>query len=200
MLVEFRRGTRTPKLSGALRAADAARRKRARTGLTPRGDKLWTPAEDPILRKLYPDYASIRKRLRRRTKQALEARVRTLGLQRRLRKWTAAELSLLRKMWPSATEQQLLDAFPGASFSAIKGQAQRFKLSRRPRLLMTGKPLVDEVRQRARAMNYTMPELDCLAKSGSYFQSNCFINHVQLTHVYSAVRRLGGVIRIQWKD
>jgi hypothetical protein len=65
-----------------LNVADHNRALMKRTGKTPFGDWIWTPKEDEIVRQFHPDFAALKKLLRRRTMIAIKRRAIDLRLVR----------------------------------------------------------------------------------------------------------------------
>lgn len=92
--------------------AERMRRKMRKEGVTLSGKKLWTEAEDEILRASYPNYRRMLKLLPHRTHQAVLMRCRKLGLKKFVRPWTAFEVSKLRKLYSSASIEEICAAFP----------------------------------------------------------------------------------------
>jgi len=140
-------------------------------GRTPRGHWLWTKNEDALVRELYPDYDALQKALRRRTYNALRARARTLDVVKRRHTWLGAEISRLRRMYPKAARQELMVFFPDVSWEAIKAMAHRVGVRReRRKLVSTGHPLIDRIRDRAFDLNISMVDLDAMAGTKKYFR------------------------------
>ncbi|MDT2024536.1 hypothetical protein [Methylocella sp. CPCC 101449] len=161
----------------------------------------WTEREDNFIRENYPDYEKLTKKLSGRSYNAIRNRCRVIGVSRRLESWTAAEKLRLRKLWPKGSKRDLGNAFPNRTHSAIRSMAQAMKLTKRLDLFRTNVPLVDDIRQRARSLGYTMSELDTLARSGRFFAAGCIKGSVpRPQYIEAAVRRLGGRLTVVWKE
>ena len=120
-------------LSHHLSVGERTRSRIARTGLTARGDRVWSPEETEALRRLFPDRKSLRVALPSRTPIAIDRKASKLGLVTRLHAWTGSEVSRLRKLWTTGKHKaEVLEAFPGMTWSMITNQAQYSRL-RRPR-------------------------------------------------------------------
>lgn len=193
-------------LKFALRGATAAERARARMhhlGFTPRGHPLWTEAEEAALKEAYPDYGAALRKLKRRTYHACRARARHLDLVKRRQCWTAAEEMRLRRMFGRAARSELLAAFPSRSWSQIAVKARSLRL-RRPKAPTAPTPWqpIDAIKARARELNYTLPDVDQLAGSKTYFARAGWTGRRQIhyQHVGRAVEALGGRLVVVWDD
>jgi hypothetical protein len=173
-----------------------------KAGVTAKGYPLWTPAEDEKVRRLYPDYRALRRALRRRTYHAIRGRVLTLGITNKRHIWTGAEVVRLRKLYFTAARAELHAAFPGLTLRQIVGKARHVKLSRqRRRPSPTGFPILDDIRERAFKLNYSMVDLDAIARTGRYFQTgNWSSNGVNKLAACKAIEALDGEIRASWND
>lgn len=191
-------------LKWATRGAFAAERNRQRMrflGVTPKGHALWTEREDDIVRRFYPDYELLLRKLRRRSYYALRHRARVLGIVKRRHCWTGAEVSRLRRFYPTLDRAGLLQLFPGLSWSQIIGRAHGIKLRKaRCRLTKTGFPIIDEIRERAFQLNLSMVDVDAMANTRHYFQRAGWCNRrtVNERHVVRAINALDGRIAIAW--
>lgn len=172
-------------------------------GVTPKGHRLWTPEEDEICRKYGHDYSILGARLPHRTYKALRARCQRLGIRPKRKRISAKQLSTLRRLYPSATKAELLDAFPGYTLRELHDLASYYGLKRRVRAFAsTGFPIIDAVRERARELNYSMPDVDEIAGTGKYFQKAGWFNHTRPNFVYvsRAVEALGGTLVTVWDE
>ena len=177
-----------------------ARERMARTGRTPKGHWLWTKKEDDIVRALYPDYKALRRKLRRRTYSAVKNRARTLNVVKRRRMWLASEVSRLRRLYPRATQEELMQAFPGMTWRRIAYKARHVGIRRaRRKLVITGHPLIDTIRDRAQNLNLSMVDIDEIAGTKRYFQKAAWCNgNFNRKAVLRAVEALGGEVSVHW--
>lgn len=181
-------------------SAYRARERMARTGRTPSGHWLWTKEEDGIVRTLYPDYKALRRKLRRRTRYALKARAARLGVIRKNHVWLAAEVSRVRRMYPRATQEELMAALPNLSLSQIRSKASDIGVRRRRKLVATGYPLIDAIRERAFEQNLSMVDLDAIARTKRFYQSGGWRGgNFNRKFVLRAVEALGGEVVVQWE-
>lgn len=182
-------------------SAYCARIRMARMGRTPRGHWLWTKNEDALVRERYPDYDALQKALRRRTYNALRARARTLDVVKRRHTWLGAEISRLRRMYPKAARHELMVFFPDVSWEAIKAMAHRVGVRReRRKLVSTGHPLIDRIRDRAFDLNLSMVDLDAMAGTKKYFQKAGWVNgNINRKAMLRAIEALGGEVSVQWQ-
>ena len=170
--------------------------------MTPRGHRLWTEKEDAIVRGFYPDYRALRRRLRRRTYDALRHRVRVLGIQRRKHPWTGTEIARLRKLYPVASRDQMSAAFPNRTWAAIKTMAISRKIRRLQKpFAKTGSPALDQIRQRCAELNFSMGDLDKMARTRGYFSHARWLRTKKPSQIaiIKAIRALDGVIDIRWQ-
>lgn len=171
------------------------------------GRRVWSKAEDEILRRCKGNYKEMERRLPHRTRSAIEMRAERLGLRPRrssVAQWTGAEEKRLKAQYQcAASVADLLPNFPGRSLYAIRHRASALKLKRRD---WTYKParskLVNVVRERCLVLGYTMRDLDEIAGTGRYFQSRAWAKsrHPSPKAVFRAVRALGGKLRVEWID
>jgi hypothetical protein len=174
-----------------------------RSGRTMNGRfPIWTDEEDAEIRRLYPDYAALKKSLTRRTHSALKSRANRIGIAKRNHCWTDAEVSRLRKLFPTSTAQQLRTAFPGLRTRQIKDKAANLGLYKKRRPYPpSGFPIIDQIRARAFELNLSMLDLDELAGTKNYFEDRrwrrCRINGWA---VCLAVDALAGDVRAIWRD
>jgi len=186
---------------GAVRAQQAHERM-MRMGRTPNGHQLWLPREDAIVLALYPDYRAMRKALRRRSIVALWHRARFLGIARRTHIWLTTEVSRLRRLFGTANRDDVLRAFPEMTWRQVEAKAHRLGLQRpRRKPKATGHPMVDDVRLRAHQLNYSMADLDAVARSKRYFQKDAkYRASVNGQVLFRAIEALGGEVSIRWES
>ena len=177
--------------------------------LKPRADNRWTEGEWQAIRDLYPDYAAIRKVLAHRSWKAIKSQMRNLGIataKHKAQMWTAAEVAKLRKLYPKVSLDELKAAFPNRTLRQIHTQGSSQRLSRPKRQLMsTGIPLLDSIRERACALNYSLGDLDRLACTGNYFAANEHNKPSKgqrsnrgYVKMALAVKALGGTLTVDW--
>lgn len=192
-------------LTDLMRGADSAERTRRRNryrGATPKGDKLWTPAEEELCRKHGDDYVILQQKLPHRSYSALRYRCILLGLRPKRKQLTARELSLMRRLVPTASPEQLRDAFPDRSVAQIR-QAGRYHgiRSRRRPLTEVGIPAIDAIRQRCFELRYSMVDLDEIAKTKTYFhKAGWHSQGVNYEAIGRAVAALDGELCVRWRD
>ncbi|MBX4911216.1 MULTISPECIES: hypothetical protein [Rhizobium] len=185
-------------------SAVRARKRIRREGYNMRGHKLWSEAEDAVVRKFAPDYAKIHKKLPHRTLVAIGTRCRRLGLKQRFQHiYSASEISKLRRLYARASKEEICAAFPHSTWINIQ-QVARYHHIRRDRCknyCLTGFPTLDEVRRRCREIRWSMPDLDKAAKTGTYFSRAGWIgkkiNHRALGR---AIEALDGVVKADWNE
>lgn len=169
-----------------------------RSGRTPNGYRVWTKGEKAIVRALYPDYDALVKALPGRTRNGIQCHARGSGMCPKIHAWTASEVLRLRKLYPHASRREVLAAFPGLGWQATVIRANKLGLRRAPiPLKKTGHRLVDEIRQRARDLHWTMADLDEIARTKGYFAEPWHSGN-NLGKIESAVKVLGGRLVIQW--
>ena len=182
--------------------AQRMRRQMKRTGLTPRGHKLWTPEEDKIVCTLYPDYKALKKALKRRSYRSLTGRARSLGIAKKRHVWTGAELAKLRKVFPSAPREEIIALLPGIRWPQVYARARYAGLRRaRQKLKKTGCPLLDRIRERAFDLNLSMVDLDAMARTKKYFQKAPWwsTGAVSRKALVRAVEALDGKLQVEWE-
>ena len=171
-----------------------------KAGVTMNGDPLWTAYEESILREHYPDYATIQKRLPRRSLGGAQARCRRLGLASKVRPWRAAEIANLRKLYPSASIAAICAAFPERGWQAIRSQAIKHGFRRGPyRYRRSGKAVMDQILTKIEEIGWNLTDLDEESRSGRYFRHHTWrYNSLNFAAVEKAVRTLGGEITVEW--
>jgi len=93
----------------------------------------WLPEEIAVLKKFYKE-KSIREltRILNRSYCAIAAKAKHLGLTKESERfWTLEEEEKLKKLYPYASKEELLEAFPKRSFTAITRKAQVLGMKRR---------------------------------------------------------------------
>lgn len=170
-----------------------------RTGRTIAGDPIWTATEIDTLRSLYPDHTAISAALPRRTRIAVAAKARAIGLVPPRRIWSHADAVRLRNPYvagiPVATLTQL---FAGKTPKQIwsKASALGYRRPRRPPRLI-GHPLIDSIRRRAFDLRITMTELDAFVGRKRYFVG---VRNVDWRALQRAMSLLGGTPIVRWPE
>lgn len=191
-------------LDRGAQTAQRNRRHMARTGTTLSGQKLWTPAEETLLRELYPlmTYAEMADHFKGRTWMAIRHKAQKLGLTKQRHVWTAAEISKLRRVYSSGTLNELRSAFPDVGPSHLASIA-RYHGARRPRTPFkeTGVPAIDQIRRRAFELGYSMVDVDQLARSKKYFANGGWHSgHLHHRAIARAIDALDGDVGANWRS
>lgn len=160
----------------------------------------WTEREDQILRNIYPDYVTIKRRLRRRTLGAIRRRAHYLSITTKRHIWTGHEASRLKKLYATTRRKELLSAFPGLSVRQIESRAWHFGVKKRRSLKPTGHPLADAIRARASELGWTMAKLDSVARTRRYFGGSQWQDSPTHTALLKALHVLGGELSVVWDD
>jgi len=185
------------------RSAQISRNRMKRVGLTPRGDSLWTAAEEEILKAFYPNFSRMMEELPNRTYYAIRSHTQKIGVARKKKQWTAAEVSRLRRIFGRCTPTELINQFPDYSRARIYSKARRLRIRRAlPAFSCTGFPIVDQIRTRCRELNYSMVDLDELAGTNKYFQQAQWHGRDTYNGKYicRAIEALSGTVIAQWSD
>lgn len=167
------------------------------------GKCIWHPDEDATVRNLYPDYAALQKALPHRTQTSLVSRVGALGIARPRHTWKVNEASRLEKLYPVASREDLLNAFPGLTLKNLECRARTMKLSRPKRVpARSHLPIINEIVDRAKALNLSPHDVDKIARTGDYFDSRCWRKRksINAKAVFRAVAALGGRLVVRWED
>jgi hypothetical protein len=182
-------------------SADRSRRRMRYRGVTPNGHRLWTPKEDETCRKHGNDYRILQTKLPHRSYEALKQRCRLLGLCPQRQMVTAREVSLLRRLG-AASVDELRAAFPTRTLSQLNHLRRYHGVpARRRQFSPTGFPIIDSVRSRCFELNYSMSDLDQLAKSNSYFQRAGWLRgNINYRAIGRAVAALDGDLTVRWRD
>lgn len=177
-----------------------APQKRARIK-APRGTRLWTKPEIDIVLKYYPNFEKMTDLLPHRTERACRNKWYESTSKRIINPWTGAELMVLRRLYPHADREYLIKSLPKRSVYAIHSRACLLKIRRPlPKFRLCGVCIIDDIKLRARKMNYTMKELDAETGSNDYFRSVSLSGYVRIRSILSALELLGGRIEIIWKE
>lgn len=188
-------------LSRSAYMAECARQQAQKTGFVA-GRLVWTDAEIALLLKNYPNWEVLSELLPRRSSRACMAKAQALGIVEHKRAWTTVELSRLRRLYPTSNREGLELAFPGRTHGAIAACAARLGVSKKRKpYALVGRPVIDEIRRRCRSLNYTMRDLDALAKTKTYFRGRHWRRVARTTAAMTkAVLALDGDLQIQWTE
>lgn len=157
----------------------------------------WSTGEDRIVRRFYPDYPEMQRRLAWRSYYAIRNRARKLGIATVRHIWTNREEAKLRSLYLEGVRRTEVEAaFPFLTRCQICSKATHIRLVRARRILILGILALDEIRAQATRRGWTLRKLDTMAKTGRYFQQTT--RRVDWGHVHKAVEVLGGVIVITW--
>ncbi|MBY2921032.1 hypothetical protein HF259_06210 [Rhizobium leguminosarum] len=183
--------------------ADRARDQTTKEGYTINGDKLWTEDERQIARERWPNFDDIRQALPHRSRIAILAQCRKMGLRKKAHHvWSAAEVSKLRRLYPAAAVEEICEAFPHSSWANIRKSARYhgFRRKKRP-FKPTGNQPIDEMLTRLFEANISFPELDKELRTKRYFQEqrwryarpnyNLFVKAIEL---------LDGELTVRWRE
>jgi hypothetical protein len=171
-------------------------------GVTPSGSPLWTTEEDETCREYGNDYRVLKTKLPHRSYHALRKRCQSLGLRPRRDLITIKELSLLRRMSATATSDEIQAALPHKTRRQLDKLRQYYGIcSKRRPFSPTGYLILDEIRSRCFELNYSMLDLDKLAKSKTYFrQADWRRSGLNYRAIGRAVAALEGELTVHWRD
>jgi len=183
-------------------SANRARRLIQHRGITPQGYQIWTPNEDEICKKHGNDYGVLRRKLPHRSYRALAWRCQRLGLRPKRNLTSAKEISLLRKLAKNSSSQEIIAAFPHRTVKQLQAIRSYYGIPLpKRRLIPTGFPIVDTIRARCFELNYSMGDLDKLAKTRGYFRRAGWRSAgMNYRAIGRAVAALDGELTIHWRD
>ncbi|MCQ1778219.1 hypothetical protein NOJ05_13510 [Neorhizobium galegae] len=172
-----------------------------RTGATIAGQRLWSEAEDNLIRIHYPDFKTLALLLPERGRGGIRYRGTLLGKAKQHHSWRGSEVSKLRKLYPSSSKAVLCAEFPGLSWAAIARAARRHGARRDPRIYRrTGKAPIDQILTRIEELGWTLKDLDEESGTGSYFQGRGWRRYqLNFNPIAKAVKALDGDLNISWK-
>lgn len=182
--------------------AESTRKRIRLSGFSPSGHPLWTQKEDSIVRRYYPDFDKLMKRLPGRSYRAILARSQLLNVARKKKVWLASEISRLRRVYGRQSREELQALFPGFSHKRIHRKAKEMGLVRSPEFKRTPFPIIDQIKQRCRYLNLTMRDLDEMAKTKSYFSQAKWTGRSKINSecVRRAVEALDGRLEAKWTE
>lgn len=161
----------------------------------------WTAEEDEALRRLYPDYNALQRRLSSRTLYAIKNRAALLHLRKRRHVWTQIEVTRLKRLYSQrrASDEQLREAFPGMTLDQVRCKARALGFAReRPAPKVLGIAVLDAVRQRAHDEGMSLRDLDVVSGTHRYFQAS--LRRLVWKHVAAGVEALGGRLVPSWDE
>jgi hypothetical protein len=185
-----------------LNVSRQVRERMKRTGKTPCGKHwLWTEREDDLIRQFHPDFAKLKKLIRRRSVDKIKRRANRLGFVRQQQLWTANEVTKLRRRWRDASKAELISEFPRHSWISIRCKGSKLGVRRRPwHPKETGKPLLDQIRHRAADLRISLQDLDRICFSQEYFSKSSQGYESRRRNLWlQAIAALGGHIQIVWR-
>jgi hypothetical protein len=168
-----------------------------------KGDPIWSEKELALCHEFHPNYKGLMKALGgRRSYSAVRAKCQQLGLAPKRQLWSSASIQKLKRLYSHATWHEILAALPEFKKSQIIHQARYCGLKRpRKPFKATRHIAINAIRERAFDIGYTMPDVDALAKSKTYFQkaswSQGYINHRAIGR---AIEALDGMINAKWNE
>lgn len=177
----------------AFNSAVANRAFMKRTGETHAGHRLWTADEDAIVRNNWPDACRCQKLLRNRTHHAIAHRARHLGLCKSRVVWQRGQEPQLHRRYPTNEAVAVIAADLSKTPKQVWNKASSRRLRRpKQRPLPANDPLVDDIRQRAFALNISLKDLDEAVGRGSRFKDRRFPRNWRC--ISRAIRVLGGTL------
>jgi hypothetical protein len=162
----------------------------------------WTKAEtERILRHGGEPLDKLARRFKRRTPNAVKHQHAFLvGCHRRPTNfWKTTEVARLNRIWPSSKRSELLAAFPGRTWGAIKIKAENLGLRRTKTLVECVDELRDAIRQRALEDGIGLMKLGAETRWGTFFARNMH-KVADLNKIGRAVEFFGGRLVIDWQD
>ncbi|WP_170125177.1 hypothetical protein [Pseudaminobacter salicylatoxidans] len=177
----------------------AAKDKIRKAGRTPNGHTLWKSSERAVLKKHFPDYKAIKKRLPERSMAAIRGQCHLMGLSTPKAAWTAADRAKLKRLFPTVSKAELLAAFPGRTYVSLQVSGYQMGLKRwRKPYVKTSHPVLDDVREACRTKGHFMPDLDVYAGTGHYFSRLAARRKKHdFRKVDKAIKALGGTLTIE---
>lgn len=171
-----------------------------RSGFTLFGTRVWTEQEDVVCRIFFPDYFAMSQVLDGRTKAAIQARCRKLGLVRQRKHWGPLDKMRLRKMYPEAPREDICAAFPGVDWLNIQAMARYYGYRRKKKpYKITGVVAQDDLRQFLYDQNINLREADEDAGTGRYMQTRSYRSkYPNFRHINKAVTHYGGYMLVRW--
>lgn len=186
-----------------VRNAVTSERNRSRialTGLTPSGHKVCRPPEAQNLLVSHPDYDVALVLNPDPTRPAHYSKAGRMGITRPRFPWTSAEIWTVRHGFERLPKDALTAALPRRSWEAILRRGRAMGLRRpKPPLKATGSPLLDQMFQRSRDLDFTLSDLDHYGgKRGLFTRYRWRTHGVEVGTIARIARALGGRLRARW--
>ncbi|MBB3744977.1 hypothetical protein FHX10_004514 [Rhizobium sp. BK591] len=184
-------------------SAVGIRNRMKKEGCTMRGDKLWTEDERKIVVERWPDFDDIQKALPHRSRIAICAQCRKMGLRKKPQHlWSAAEISKLRKLYPGASIEEICETFPHSTWVNIRQAARYhgFRRNRKP-FKLTGNQPIDEMLAKLFEANFSFPELDRELRTKQYFRKQRWrYARPNYNRLVKAIELLDGELAVRWRE
>lgn len=179
-----------------------ARNRIRKAGRTPNGHALWTTRQREVLKRWYPDYKEMKKRLPKRSLAAIAGQCHLMGLSTPKPAWTAADRTKLRRLFTTVSKAELRAAFPDRTWTSLQVAGYQMGLRRwRKPYVKTSHTVVDSLREACRQSGNYMPDLDEFAGTRKYFTGRI---QRRKKHNFRAIdraaRALGGKLKIEWEE
>ncbi|MFC3072328.1 hypothetical protein [Shinella pollutisoli] len=183
-------------------SAERARARMLRTGFSISGHRLWAEEEDLICRLFHPDYFALYQILNGRSRIAIQARCRKLGLVKPRQSWEWPARQKLRKLYPEASKEIICREFPGVDWRNIQAAARYYGYHRKKKpYKITGVPALDQFRCRCYDVNWTMRDADEEAGTKRYFQTRGYrTKSPNFRAISRGVLALGGHLEVKWNE
>jgi hypothetical protein len=176
------------------------RRRIASTGLAGK-HPVWSAKEIKTLKdNRHRGYAVCRKLLPRRSYYGIRAKAQSLNLCAKRHVWTGRDLGIARKLLADGKSIRQVACTLGLTTHGVKGALRHYRLLVPLRPLVTAhEPLLDAIRQRARALNITLVDLDReLSRRRKAFQKGP-AQRVSPSSLLKAISFLGGRVEVRWE-
>lgn len=168
----------------------------------PAAPSFATAAAGEILRSRAPDYDALHKLFPYRTRTAIEAQCRKMGLQKTIHIWKGAEISRLSRFYPRASIEQICEEFPHSTWINIRQAAQYHGLRRRRKPFKpTGIVAIDMVLKKCFEANMSLADLDKECRTKMYFRKQKWrVRKPNYSRFAKAIEILDGELMVQWRD
>lgn len=165
-----------------------------------RRHQLWSSVEIAFLRRHYPNKAVLQRKLPLRSWTGIKAKALKIGLTRSVRPWTTVGILRLRRVWPVASREEIRRAFPDCPWPRLYHKASELKLRRPTQQRVAAHPLVEEVRKRARSLNYVLADIDMMMGHASYAKNSGRMTNPQINRLLQLIELLDGDLEIIWRN
>lgn len=160
----------------------------------------WTMREHEIVITYWPDIGKIREYLPHRTIHAVRSFAQKCNLRKPGHAWTGAENTLLKKRVKEGVTRRKIAEELGLTLGQVVNRCQLAKIRGRQSLKVYGDPLLDSFRQRARALNMTITDLDKACGSKGAFAKWPSKGRAPMKHLEKALAVLDGKLTVEWSD